>query len=169
MHVALDLMLAGEAKQVAGRLRKVLAAAHLALPASAVDSMEQVVGQADRDLHSTFHTEIVPQNTMAISRTGRTAKCLMYNVYIVMRRTQIYLDDRQRRKLDRVAKRTQRTVSDLIREAIDARYAATPREDFLEALRAGAFGVWKERTDLGQTDAYLRRQRRGSRINRLAG
>ncbi len=94
---------------------------------------------------------------------------LMYNVYIVMRRTQIYLDDRQRRKLDRVAKRTQRTVSDLIREAIDARYAATPREDFLEALRAGAFGVWKERTDLGQTDAYLRRQRRGSRINRLAG
>jgi len=106
---------------------------------------------------------------MAIPRTGRTAKCVMYNVYIVMRRTQIYLDDRQRRKLDRVAKRTQRTVSDLIREAIDARYAATPREDFLEALRAGAFGVWKERTDLGQTDAYLRRQRRGSRINRLAG
>ena len=75
-HVALDLMLAGEAKQIAGRLPKVLAAAHLALPASAVDSMEQVVG---------------------------------------------------------------------------------------------AFGVWKERTDLGQTDAYLRRQRRGSRINRLAG
>jgi predicted DNA-binding protein len=94
---------------------------------------------------------------------------VMYNAYIVMRRTQIYLDDRQRRKLDRVAKRTRRTVSDLIREAIDARYAATPREDFLEALRAGAFGVWKERTDLGQTDAYLRRQRRGSRLNRLAG
>ena len=94
---------------------------------------------------------------------------MMYNAYIVMRRTQIYLDDRQRRKLDRVAKRTRRTVSDLIREAIDARYAPTPREDFLEALRAGAFGIWKERTDLGQTDAYLRRQRRGSRINRLAG
>ena len=48
-HVALDLMLAGETKQIAGRLPKVLAAAHLALPASAVDSMEQVVGQADRD------------------------------------------------------------------------------------------------------------------------
>lgn len=93
----------------------------------------------------------------------------MYNTYTMMRRTQIYLDDRQRRKLDRVAKRTRRTVSDLIREAIDARYAATPREDFLEALRTGAFGVWKGRTDLGTTDAYVRRQRRGSRIARLAG
>jgi predicted DNA-binding protein len=93
----------------------------------------------------------------------------MYKTYIAMRRTQIYLDDGQRRKLDRVAKRTQRTVSDLIREAIDARYAATPRDDFLEALRAGAFGVWKERNDLGKTDAYVRRQRRGRRLNRLAG
>src|SRR2546430_157731 len=94
---------------------------------------------------------------------------MMYNAYIVMRRTQIYLDDGQRRKLDRVVKRTRRTVSDLIREAIDARYAPTPGEDVLEAHRAGAFGVWKERTDLGQTGAYLRRQRRGSRINQLRG
>jgi predicted DNA-binding protein len=93
----------------------------------------------------------------------------MYKTYIAVRRTQIYLDDGQRRKLDRVAKRTQRTVSDLIREAIDARYAATPRDDFLEALRTGAFGVWKERNDLGKTDAYVRRQRRGRRLNRLAG
>jgi len=93
----------------------------------------------------------------------------MYNAYIMMRRTQIYLDDAQRRKLDRTAKRTRRTVSDLIREAIDARYAATPREDFVEALRANAFGVWKERGDLGKTDAYVRRQRRGSRVDRLGG
>jgi hypothetical protein len=93
----------------------------------------------------------------------------MYNVYIVMRRTQIYLDERQRRKLDRVAKRTRRTVSDLIREAIDARYAAPPREDFLEALRGGTFGLWKGRNELGTTDAYVRRQRRGKRLDRLAG
>ena len=93
----------------------------------------------------------------------------MYNTYIVMKRTQIYLDDRQRRKLDQVAKRTRRTVSELIREAIDARYAATPKEDFLAALRAGAFGVWKERPDLGPTETYLRRLRRGNRIDRLVG
>ena len=94
---------------------------------------------------------------------------LMYNAYIVMRRTQIYLDESQRRKLDGVAKRTCRTVSDLIREAIDARYAATPKEDFLEALRAGTFGVWEKRNDLGTTDAYVRRQRHGKRLDRLAG
>jgi len=93
----------------------------------------------------------------------------MYTLYIVMKRTQIYLDDRQRRKLDQVARRTRRTVSELIREAIDARYTATPKEDFLAALRAGAFGVWKQRPDLAPTDSYLRRVRRGKRIDRLAG
>ncbi len=92
----------------------------------------------------------------------------MYNLYIVMRRTQIYLDDQQRRKLDQVAKRTRRTVSELIREAIDARYAATPKEDFLAALRAGFFGVWKQRSDLDPTDKYVRRVRRGKRLDRLA-
>jgi predicted DNA-binding protein len=93
----------------------------------------------------------------------------MYNVYIVMKRTQIYLEDQQRRKLDQVAKRTRRTVSELIREAIDSRYATSPKEDFLAALRAGAFGVWKQRADLGPTASYLRRVRRGKRIDRLAG
>ena len=93
----------------------------------------------------------------------------MYNLCIVIRRTQIYLDDRQWRKLDQVAKRSRRTVSELIREAIDARYAATPKADFLAALRAGAFGVWKERPDLGPTETHLRRLRRGSRIGRLVG
>lgn len=93
----------------------------------------------------------------------------MYNTYITMRRTQIYLDDRQRRKLDAVARRTRRTVSELIREAIDARYGATPQEEFLEALRAGAFGIWKDRKDLGSTDQFVRTQRRGRRIDRLAG
>ena len=92
----------------------------------------------------------------------------MYTTYIVMRRTQIYLDDRQRRKLDQVAKRTSRTVSDLIREAIDSRYAASPREDFLEALRAGTFAVWKKRRDLGDTQSYVRGLRRGSRVDRMA-
>src|ERR1700736_1505968 len=118
------------------------------------------------DTWRTHHGSSFGLSVLSVPRSPVNA---MYNTYIVMGRTQIYLDDRQRRKLDRVAKRTHRTVSDLIREAIDARYAATPREDFLEALRAGAFGVWKERNDLGRTDAYVRRQRRGSRIDRLAG
>lgn len=93
----------------------------------------------------------------------------MYSTYIAMRRTQIYLDDGQRRRLERVAKRTNRTVSDLIREAIDVRYGASTKEDFLRALIDGAFGVWKDRSDLGATGSYLRRLRRGSRIDELTG
>lgn len=93
----------------------------------------------------------------------------MFDTYIVMRRTQIYLDDRQRRKLDRVAKRTRRTISDLIREAIDARYGATPKEDFIQGLKTGAFGVWKDRSDLGSTDGYVSNLRRGRRVDQLAG
>ena len=93
---------------------------------------------------------------------------MMCTTDIMMRRTQIYLDDRQRRQLDRVAKRTRRTVSELIRDAIDACYGATPKEDFLEALNAGAFGVWKDRKDLGSTDEYVRSLRRGS-VDRLLG
>jgi hypothetical protein len=56
----------------------------------------------------------------------------------------------------------------LIRDAIDACYGATPKEDFLEALNAGAFGVWKDRKDLGSTDEYVRSLRRGS-VDRLLG
>jgi len=92
----------------------------------------------------------------------------MSNTYIVLKRTQIYLDDRQRRRLDRVAQQTRRTVSDLIREAIDARYATAPAADFIEALGAGAFAVWKDRAEMGSTDAYVRRLRQGRRLDRFA-
>jgi hypothetical protein len=93
----------------------------------------------------------------------------MYNGHTVMRRTQIYLDDRQWRELHREAGRTGQTVSALIREAIDARFATTSNEEFLEALRNGAFGAWRRRPDLGLTETYVWRVRRGSRINRLVG
>lgn len=93
----------------------------------------------------------------------------MYNGQIVMRRTQIYLDERQQRELHRAAERTGKTVSALIREAIDARFATTSNEHFLEALRTGAFGVWRNRADLGTVESYVRRVRRGNRIRRLVG
>ena len=103
------------------------------------------------------------------ARTETAAQTVMYNGHTVMRRTQIYLDDRQRRELHRAAERTGQTVSALIREASDARFARTSNEDFLKALRRGAFGVWRQRLDLGLTETYVRRVRRGSGINRLVG
>jgi predicted DNA-binding protein len=117
-------------------------------------------------IHHTSNARWLPGNA---SLWEKECQATMYNLYIVLKRTQIYLDERQRRKLDRVAKRTRRTVSELIREAIDARYGATPKEDFLQALNAGFFGVWKDRKDLGSTDKFVRSLRRGSRVDRLAG
>jgi hypothetical protein len=39
--------------------------------------------------------------------------------------------------------------------------------DFLGALRAGVFGVWKKRPDVRPTETYLRTLRRGKRIDRF--
>ncbi len=85
-----------------------------------------------------------------------------------MKRTQIYLDDGQWTRLGRAARRSHRTVSALIRQAIDAQLAAPPAQtEVLQALQQ-AFGLWKDRTDLGSTDSYVRRLRRGTRLQRLS-
>jgi hypothetical protein len=85
-----------------------------------------------------------------------------------MRRTQIYLDDEQILELKRRARQSRRRVSAIVREAIDEKLAqpvAPP--DFDAALDAVA-GIWKDRDDLGSTDAYVRRLRRDDRLRRLA-
>jgi len=68
----------------------------------------------------------------------------MYDPYI-MRRTQIYLDEEQNRRLTEQAMATGRTKSDLIREAVD-RFLDIPltEEERLARFRAAAdaaFGI----------------------------
>ena len=68
----------------------------------------------------------------------------MYDAYI-MRRTQIYLDEDQDRRLAERARATGRTKSDLIREALDRLLDTPLREDeemarFRAAIDA-AFGI----------------------------
>ena len=86
----------------------------------------------------------------------------MYAIY-TMRRTQIYLDDEQVARLKAAARTSSKTVSELIRDAIDEKLAhAAEPDDFDQALTAAA-GIWARRTDLGSTDDYVRRLRRDRR------
>jgi predicted transcriptional regulator len=80
-----------------------------------------------------------------------------------MRRRQIYLDDRQVAQLKAAAKTSSRSVSEIIRDAIDEKLARpTKGDDFEDALAAVA-GIWAKRTDIGTTDQYLRRLRKDRR------
>jgi hypothetical protein len=80
-----------------------------------------------------------------------------------MRGTQIYLEDEQIVELKRRAQLSSRSVSAIVREAIDeklAQSADTRTADirFDDALNA-AFGIWRDRDDLGSTDEYVGRLR----------
>ena len=83
-----------------------------------------------------------------------------------MKRSQIYLLDSQWQKLIALSKQHGQSVAELIRTAIDKVYVKRTETDFESALRKG-FGIWKERTDLGNTDSYVRMLRTDKRINRL--
>lgn len=92
----------------------------------------------------------------------------MYDLYIV-RRTQIYLSDEQDEALSRRRKATGRTLSDLIREAIDARYLNTrgpDRRRMTEIARSSA-GAWASFTESGHD--YVERIRGGGRLADLHG
>lgn len=82
-----------------------------------------------------------------------------------MIRTQLYLDEEMHRTLRAAAEKQGRTVSDLVRQAVERAYGASPADERLTTLE-GIASLWRERDDLGTTDAYVRQVRRDTRRSR---
>jgi Ribbon-helix-helix protein, copG family len=82
-----------------------------------------------------------------------------------MRRTQLYLDDDLWNVLRTRARKEGTTVSDLVRRAARERYLGK-LEERREAMQA-LVGIRKDRSELSDSVAYVRRLRRGSRVERL--
>ena len=72
-----------------------------------------------------------------------------------MVRTQIYLTAREKAALEAMARRTGKTQSELIREAIDA-MLANPALEHRRGLLAAGRGLWESRTDLPDFGAVRR-------------
>src|SRR5512138_1964931 len=83
----------------------------------------------------------------------------------IVERTQIYLTRPEAVALDREAKRTGRTRSHLIREAIDDRYLAASAPAQMQATLRSAFGTWKHRTTSGAE--YVDAVRTGQGLDEL--
>jgi Arc/MetJ family transcription regulator len=82
-----------------------------------------------------------------------------------MRRTQLYLDDDLWTVLRLQARIEKTTVSELVRRAVRERYSVD-REKRKQAMEA-VIGIWKDRTDIGDSTEYVRKLRRGKRLKRL--
>jgi hypothetical protein len=92
----------------------------------------------------------------------------MYHAYI-MRRTQIYLSEDQGRLLAERSRATGRSVSELIRAAIDDVYAGRRGMSRAERMRLAkkTAGTWKDFPEPGA--AYVERLRGGRRLARVHG
>jgi Ribbon-helix-helix protein, copG family len=105
--------------------------------------------------------------------TNRFACCArgavtMYDVYI-MRRTQIYLTEEQGRLLEERSRATGRTVSELIRAAIDDVHGGRRGMGRAERMRVArqTAGTWKDFPESGEK--YVERLRGMGRMARLHG
>jgi predicted DNA-binding protein len=82
----------------------------------------------------------------------------------IMQRTQISLTDEERRALSAEAARTGKSMSALIRDAVEEHYGAWRSSDDDLVLMRQALGSWADRSEDGAT--MVERLRSGSRLAR---
>jgi predicted transcriptional regulator len=83
-----------------------------------------------------------------------------------MKRTQLYLEDDLWKTLHILARQSGSTVSELARKALREKYlgdTAKRKESLLSAI-----GLWKDRTDLPDTEEYVRGLRKDDRLRRIS-
>ncbi len=85
---------------------------------------------------------------------------------MAMKRTQLYLDEEMARTLAALGRQKGKTVSELVRESVEAKYMKSKGLDKARLGRQLA-GVWRDRKDLNNIDKIIRRLRAGTRIKRL--
>jgi len=82
-----------------------------------------------------------------------------------MKRTQLYMEEDVWKVLQVKARQSHKTISELVREAVREKYLSNPTER--EHALMGIVGLWKDRTDLPDTQTYVRQLRKGTRLKRI--
>ncbi len=83
-----------------------------------------------------------------------------------MKRTYLSLPDDLWKQLNTISHQQSTSVNELIRRAVIQVYPIRRRSGFAKALH-DVTGMWKDRTDLGSTESYVRDLRRSDRLERL--
>jgi macrodomain Ter protein organizer (MatP/YcbG family) len=83
-----------------------------------------------------------------------------------VRRTQLYLEQDVWEALHLRSRQLGLTISELVRQAVRERYTGgrVQRRQAMEAF----VGLRKDRVDMANSGAYIRKLRRGARLDRLA-
>ena len=72
-----------------------------------------------------------------------------------MVRTQIYLEESQKSKMEKICENLGISLGELIRQSIDELLKKKVAVDFKGALE-NTYGLWKNRKDIGQGSLYVR-------------
>ena len=83
-----------------------------------------------------------------------------------MKRTQLYLNEDIWKALHIRSRQLGTSISELVRQAVREKYGSSPaaRTQAMQAL----VGLWKGRSDLPDSEAYVRRLRKGKRLTRIS-